>query len=931
MTAALGGARWSAAAFPVAWTTGEPVRMRLPTKPLIFSLATVALLPVASPAQEITEAVQRTLSALSTGDSRAVRTEYAPGARTFVVVGELRELGVDEWLALVGGVDWRAQDIQTRVLGRTAVTTAQVDGSITLATGVVRGPFVYSESRVRDGASWRILQQGLAAIEVVAESPPEAPAPPPGVTPVVPTAPTPAPAAEALVTSAPADTPTPARPAMADAYPARRIEGQLEFDGRVDDPAWNAIEPLTAVMHFPTFMAPLTEPTEFRVAYDDEYIYFSCKAYDSDPEGIRAYSYERDETSFRSDFCSVYFDTLNDDENALQFKTGPLGNRSDSQRFNDGQQSDNSWNAFWDAAVSRDERGWYAEIRIPFASLLYQSDEGRVVMGVSMLRNISRKNERHVYPDIPPDQGQSAYTMPSLMRKIVFEGIEAPGTPLYVTPYALGGGGYTHALAASGTAYDRNDDRVTEGGLDVRVGLTSNLTLDLTANTDFAQVEADDQQVNLTRFSLFFPEKRRFFQERAPNFEFGIGGQDRLFHSRTVGLARGRPVRIYGGGRVVGRIGDWDVGLLNLQTAESEALPSENLGVARLRRRVFNANSYVGGIFTSRVAAGGYHNLVYGVDGIFRIAGDDYLALNWAQSFDDTEIPPPGGTTDALDRGVARLNWERRGLDGLTYALDLSRTGWNFDPGMGFLRQRDYSRGSANLGYGWRMAPGSRFYTYNLGLNGGLVRRNEDGVVEVVQVEPSLALQTWGTHQLTLSAPFSYENLDALFRLPESTSVPAGEYHYLAGRAQYSGPQGDPFRATIAVEAGQFYDGRRATVSFGPIWDPSAHLNLSATYRLDRVQFDGRSQGFTGHLARLRAQVMLSNTTSAVGFVQYNSTDNAVIANLRIGYNPREGNDFYIVWNEGLVTDRTSFAPVRPLYNERTILVKYSHTFQMGL
>jgi hypothetical protein len=536
-----------------------------------------------------------------------------------------------------------------------------------------------------------------------------------------------------------------------------------------------------------------------------------------------------------------------------------------------------------------------------------------------------------VFPDIPPDQGQFAYAQSSLMRKIVFEGIEAAGTPLYVTPYALGGGGYRYSLDTSGASYDRANDRVDEAGLDVRVGVTSNLTLDLTANTDFAQVEADDQQVNLTRFSLFFPEKRRFFQERAANFEFSLGGQDRLFHSRTVGLAGGRPVRIYGGGRLVGRIGEWDVGLMNLQTAESDALPSENLGVGRLRRRVLNANSYVGAIFTSRVASGGHHNLVYGLDGIFRLVGDDYLVLNWAQSFDDAETSSPDGASDVLDGSAMRLNWERRGQDGLKYALDVSRTGLDFEPGMGFLRQRNYTRGSANIGYGWRMSPGSRFYTYNLNLAGGVARRNQDGVVEVVELEPSVAIQTWGTHQVTFSAPFSYENLDEPFSLPESTTVPLGEYRYLAGRLQYSAPQGARFRTSVTVEAGQFYDGRRATASFGPAWDPSAHLNLSATYRIDRVEFADRGQAFTGHLARLRAQVMLSSTTSAVGFIQYGSTDNAVVANLRFRYNPREGNDFYIVWNEGLVTDRESFDPVRPFSNERTILVKYSHTFQFGL
>ena len=699
----------------------------------------------------------------------------------------------------------------------------------------------------------------------------------------------------------------------------------------MDEPAWQAIESLPVFVHVPTFGAPPSERTEFRLAYDTKYLYFSCQAYDSDVDGIRMYSFERDERSFRSDFCSIYIDTLNDEENALQFKTSPSGNRTDSHRSNDAEQSNASWDAFWDVAVFRDERGWYAEMRIPFSSVLFQAIDGRVVMGVSMLRNISRKNERHVHPAIPPDLGNSAFAKPSQMRKIILEGVEEQGKPVYVTGYTLAGGGHSQALNELGTGYDRTTDRVGEAGLDVRYGLTSNLTLQVTANTDFAQVEADDQQVNLTRFSLFFPEKRRFFQERASNFEYSLGGRDQLFHSRTVGLTGGKPVRIYGGGRLVGRVGEWDVGILNLQTAASETLPSENLGVARLRRRVLNPNSYVGGILTSRLGSGGRHNIVYGADAIFRVVGNDYLVLNWAQSFDDRELSPPGGSVGPLDRGIIRLNWERRGSDGLTYTLDLARIGELFDPGMGFLRRRNLTKGQANLGYGWRPGPGARLFTYALQFDGAVFRRNDNGRVETAEIGSRVVLETWGRHQFSLSVPFRYENLESSFSLPGGNSVPAGIYRFAAARLQYSAPQGDRFRTNVAVEGGQFFDGRQASVSFGPVWGPSAHFNLSANYRLDYVEFPDRDQSFTSNIVRLRTRVMLSTRISAVWFVQYSNTDRAIIANLRFRYNPSEGNDLYIVWNEGFVTDRNSFDPVRPLSDERTILIKYSRTFQFGI
>ena len=221
---------------------------------------------------------------------------------------------------------------------------------------------------------------------------------------------------------------------------------------------------------------------------------------------------------------------------------------------------------------------------------------------------------------------------------------------------------------------------------------------------------------------------------------------------------------------MVGRVGDWDVGIMDLQTAESETLPSENLGVVRLRRRVLNPNSYVGGIVTSRLGSGGHHNIVYGADAIFRVVGNDYLVLNWAQSFDDQER---GGTIDPLDRSIMRFNWERRGSDGLTYALDVARAGDVFYPEMGYLRRSDFTKGQMNLGYGWRPGPGARLFTYALQADGAVFRRNVDGEIESAEVGPTVVLETWGRHVLNLSVPFRYESLTAPFSLPEGNSVPA--------------------------------------------------------------------------------------------------------------------------------------------------------------
>ncbi len=194
-----------------------------------------------------------------------------------------------------------------------------------------------------------------------------------------------------------------------------------------------------------------------------------------------------------------------------------------------------------------------------------------------------------------------------------------------------------------------------------------------------------------------------------------------------------------------------------------------------------------------------------------------------------------------------------------------------------------------------------------------------------------MVLETRGRHTWTFSLPIHRENIRSAFSLPEGPSVPAGIYQSAGGQVQYQAPEGNLIRPRVTFDIGQFFDGRQVSLSVGPDWNPSMHLSLGGSYRLDFVEFPDRQQSFSAHVARFRTEVMLSTKTSALSLIQYNSTQNTVTANFRFYYNPREGNDFYIVWNEGLTTDRYSFHPVRPLRNERTILIKYAHTLSFGI
>ena len=340
--------------------------------------------------------------------------------------------------------------------------------------------------------------------------------------------------------------------------------------------------------------------------------------------------------------------------------------RMEHMPFND------SWNTFWDVETVINEEGWFAEIRIPLSSIRFQDNDGSTIMGITVWRWIPHKNEIHSFPDIHPKHGDFAMMKPSLTQKVLFEDIQ-PKKPFYIAPYALAGYTMNNELNDAETDYIKEEKPTIEGGLDIKFGLTSNLTLDLTINTDFAQVEADDQQVNLSRFSLFFPEKRLFFQERASIFSFNFGGPSDLFYSRRIGLYENEdeellPVRIYGGLRVYGRAGKWDLGFLDMQTAEIDTVPSENFGVLRMRRQVINEFSYIGGMYTSRLGMDGSYNMAYGVDGIFRLFGDDYMDIKWSQSFETDSA----NVFASMDPSRFRVSWERRSQKGIGYDFSYS-------------------------------------------------------------------------------------------------------------------------------------------------------------------------------------------------------------------------------------------------------------------
>ena len=444
---------------------------------------------------------------------------------------------------------------------------------------------------------------------------------------------------------------------------AVRVNEPLDIDGVLDEPFYLSIPPITEfVQAVPEEYGEPSELTEVWIGFDDNNVYVSAKIWDTEgPDGWVANEMRRDSPRlWSSDHFSVYLDTFYDRRNAAYFIGNAIGGFSDGQFTNEGSPNDD-WNPVWETHSSLFDGGWSIEMAIPFKSLRYRPGREQV-WGIQMRRTVVRRNEMNYIRALPLSvaRGATASFRVSMYGTLV--GIEAPPASrnLEVKPYGIAG-------SRTDLTVDPqiSNDGYADAGLDVKYGITENLTADFTYNTDFAQVEVDEQQVNLTRFSLFFPEKREFFLEGRGIFGFGTAGfggfggrgAPTMFFSRRIGLQGGEPVPILGGGRVTGKVGSFDVGLLSIQTdaAPSVGAKSTNFSVVRLKRDIF-ARSSVGVLFEnrSRSLTGQGSNQAWGVDGSFGLSDELGVLAYYAK----TETEGLNGL-DASYRGQISYNAER--------------------------------------------------------------------------------------------------------------------------------------------------------------------------------------------------------------------------------------------------------------------------------
>ena len=659
--------------------------------------------------------------------------------------------------------------------------------------------------------------------------------------------------------------------------------------------------------------APATEKTELWIAFDEDNIYISFRCWESQPERVTATEMRRDVGNMWRGDDMIYwlFDTFLDRRNGFEFALNPIGGRQDAQMANE-RQWIGDWNTVWDFGTGRFEHGWIAEAAIPFKSLRYGPGETQV-WGFNVMRTNRWKNELSFLAPTPKAQGQGGIHMASRAAHVVGLTVPAGSKNLEIKPYAIANASSVRPLTTTGST----DDVTGDVGADVKYGVTQNLTADLTFNTDFAQVEADQQQVNLTRFSLFFPEKREFFLENQGTFTFSAvpmtgqsagGDTPILFYSRRIGLEGGRAVPIDVGGRLTGRVGRYSLGLLNIQTGDepSVAARSTNFSVVRVKRDVLR-RSAVGLLFTGRrEGKAGIDNQAYGVDAT--LAFFENLAINsyWAR----TATEGVSGE-DTSYRGQLDYNGDRYGVQ-----AEHLLVGDQFNPGVGYVRRHDMRKSFGLFRFSPRAGAGSvvRKWSWIGTLN---YVENAAGRLETRQQDGEFAIEFQNADRFSVAYNRSYEFLPLPFPIASNVTLPVGGYGFDNVRLGFDRGAQQLVSGNLFVEYGTFYNGHKTTlgVASGRV-NVAPQFSLEPSYAVDRV--DLVQGAFTNHLAGTRITYTPTPLMFVSAFLQYNSSIRAMSSNIRLRWEYHPGSELFVVYNE----ERDTLTRRFPGLTNRAFIVK---------
>ncbi len=680
---------------------------------------------------------------------------------------------------------------------------------------------------------------------------------------------------------------------------AIRLTEPLRVDGALDEEVYLAEKPFGDLIQVvPKPGAPSSERSDVWVTFDDTHIYVTCRCWDSaPPDQWVANELRRDTNQLRqNDHFGVMFDTFYDRRSGFMFYANTLGALADYSVVDEGG-SNTDWNPVWNVRTGRFDGGWTMEMAIPFKSLRYISGANQV-WGIQLRRSIRRKNEWTYLTPVPVAlAGPQALNRISAAGTLVGLDLPPASKNLELKPYAISRL-TTDRLRTPPIADDLD---ATVGG-DVKYGVTANLTADFTFNTDFAQVEVDEQQVNLTRFSLFFPEKRDFFLEGRGIFDFARGGSGAgnlgqntttdtpyLFYSRRIGLNRSRVIPIDAGGRLTGKVGEYGIGIMNIQTGDEDVSSTQptNFSVVRVKRDILR-RSTIGAMVTNRshstLVSGS--NQAYGVDGAFAFYQNIALGGYYAR----TESPALNGDNESYQ---AKFDYvpDRYGVQ-----LEYLKVGDDFNPEVGFIRRDDFRRSFASFRFSPRPTSiqSVRKFTYQ-----GTIEHfvNGGGAVETKTQSGRFNTEFQNSDQFTVEATNNYELLLAPFSVGGGVTLPVGGYDFRDVIVSYQLGAQRRLSGTAALQVGEFYDGTITGISYtGGRVSLTERFSLEPGLTINRIELP--IGDVTTKLLRTRVDYGFSPRMFASALLQYNSNDNAFSSNLRFRWEYIPGSEFFLVWTD---------------------------------
>jgi hypothetical protein len=659
-----------------------------------------------------------------------------------------------------------------------------------------------------------------------------------------------------------------------------RFDERINFDGKLGDSIWQiALRTSNFTQRELNYNQPSTEKTEVAIVYDKLALYIGIWCYQNEPGNIRSKFMQRDFDYDQDDNFQVALSPFNDKRNGYLFIVNPNGARADLL-ISGNEEANKDWNGVWDCKTSLTDEGWFAEIKIPFSTLQFKRDSIQT-WGINFERNIRSKNEQVLWQGWTRDCSifclANAGTLTGLKNIGYVKRFE-------LKPYALGG-------------FEKKQNEQTEypgkiGG-DLNINLTPTLKFNLTVNTDFAQVEADRIAVNLSRFNLYYPEKREFFLEGYQNFQFYLGNDNQAFYTRRIGIENFKSVPIIAGGRLFGKIGRNNIGMLNIQTGETDNAKSTNNSVVRYKRDI-GEQSYIGGIFTSKLNPD-VNNRVAGIDGAYSTSHflknkNLVIGALLSQSFDKNV---PDKNDYAWRFFIDYPN------DLIDHFIGISSIQQNFNPALGFLTRSNYES------FTWNMRYNPRWFE-KYGIRKMLLkpweftiyRTQTTGEFESFFNESRpVGFLTKSGETFEFNLQQQYDRVDSAFHLSDSLKIEPGKYWMYRQELQLITFQGRKLWIGIVYNWGGYYSGKIKSLETSLGINLSKHFNLRTDLINNHIEIPGGNL-WTNELAQYVNYAFTPRLDVAV-FVQWNSLDDLLSGNFRLHWIPNIGSDFYLVYNRG--------------------------------